>query len=175
MKIFLIGFMGSGKSTITILLAKQLNLSVIDLDTMIEERAAMSISQIFEEKGEKGFRQIEEETLEALIDVDNAVIACGGGTPCSEKNIRFLKDNGTVIYLKTYNNALLKRLSTPSSIAQRPLLQGLSKTGLAKLISQKMRERRGFYERAHYIVMNNSTPQVVVKKIARRIRETDLT
>jgi shikimate kinase len=171
MKIFLIGFMGSGKSTIAILLAKQLKMKTVDLDGLIEAKMNKSINQIFDEVGEKGFRIIEREVLESLKDVKNTVVACGGGTPCSRKNIRFLKDNGTVIYLKTYNTDLLKRLSTKSSIAARPLLQGLSKTAIAKLICSKMEGRRKFYEQAHHIVLNNTTPNKMVKKIVGWIRE----
>ena len=98
--IFLIGFMSSGKSSIGRQLAKKLKRDFIDLDQLIEKDYGRSIPQIFEEEGEEAFRKMESEALHSLPNNKGLILALGGGTPCSEKNIEFIKKNGISVYLK---------------------------------------------------------------------------
>ena len=97
-RIFLIGMMGCGKSTLGPLLAKQFDLPFLDIDALIEQREGRSISQIFSEQGEFHFRQLEQQELNGLPDVPQ-IVACGGGLPCFEDNLLRLKQKGLVIYL----------------------------------------------------------------------------
>ena len=119
--IFLIGMMGSGKSTTGEQLAKLLGWPFIDLDLRIEDQQRCSIAQIFSEKGEKGFRLLEREALQSVLALASpAVIACGGGTPCFFDNMENMKNSGWVVYLQTPVEVLKKRLV--SGDPERPLL-----------------------------------------------------
>lgn len=119
--IILIGYMGSGKSTVGRKAAKAVEYNFLDTDTLIEKEEGMTISKLFEEKGETYFREKETETIRRLIaEPKGNIIATGGGLPMREGNAEFLKELGTVIYLKAETDTLLKRLSGDTT---RPLLQ----------------------------------------------------
>lgn len=150
MKIFLIGFMGSGKSFAGKRLASKLKMDFIDLDDYIEKKENQSISEIFSSKKEKGFRQLEKKYLKSLSKKENTIIACGGGTPCFYNNIDWMNKNGITIYLKASNNLLFQHLKKGRS--KRPLLQNLSDAGLKRFIKSKVEERASQYEQAkiHY-------------------------
>src|SRR5205085_10658839 len=124
MRIFLIGFMGSGKSHWGTQLAKQLKVPFYDLDEVISSRENKSVSQTFTDSGEEAFRIKEKEVLEALID-ENAtmVLSCGGGTPCFFNNIERMKKYGVVVWLNTHVEILLKRLMNEKSA--RPLIKNI--------------------------------------------------
>src|SRR6478672_5546342 len=100
MHIFLIGFMGSGKSFWSGRWADEYHIKAIDLDHEIEQAAGKKITDIFREKGEQYFRKLEAEVLRQINTEENSIIACGGGTPCFEHNLRWMKEHGTVIYLE---------------------------------------------------------------------------
>ena len=100
MRIFLIGFMGCGKTTLGKKLAKHLNFNFIDLDRFIENKTVKSINVIFDEKGEQYFRDLEKESLNEIYKMDNLVIATGGGTPCFSDNMQTMLEKGICIYLK---------------------------------------------------------------------------
>lgn len=120
--IILIGFMGSGKSSVGKKLARAMELSFVDTDNLIEEQAHMKINDIFEEYGEEYFRDLETLTLRQLLDVQNRlVIAVGGGLPMRSENRNYLKQLGTVIYLKAEVDTLAERLQGDTS---RPMLKG---------------------------------------------------
>src|SRR6516225_3206005 len=111
MKIFLIGFMGSGKTHWGRQISAKLNLPFYDLDTVIIGREHKSVADIFAEKGEEYFRYVEKETLEQLSsEQDSFILSCGGGTPCFFNNIEFMKKNGKVIWLNTSVDILKQRL-----------------------------------------------------------------
>lgn len=148
-KIFLIGFMGSGKSTTGKNLASFLKWSFIDLDERIEKLAGLTIPEIFSDKGEHCFRQIESEALLNMANESKTVISTGGGTPCFEANLDFMLDNGLTVYLKLTPAQLKRRLINNSD--ERPLLKDIDKKGLIDFITRKLSEREKWYNRAEII------------------------
>ena len=155
MKIFLIGFMGAGKSYWGRKWAQQLNYSFIDLDDEIVKSEGQNIVSIFEEKGEDYFRKIEAEVLVKMSSVENVIIACGGGTPCYNNNMDWMNEHGSTIYLcrtpvELYDNVVKEKL-------QRPLLKNLSEKEILSFIEQKLRERQAFYNQAKIILKNGQT------------------
>ena len=154
MRIFLIGFMGCGKTTLGKKLAKHLNYTFIDLDSYIEKTTNKTITEIFENKGEKKFRIIEKESLMEVCKKDNLVIATGGGTPCFFDNMQKILDNGKAIYLKMEIEDLLERLETEKS--QRPLIENKSAKELENFIRNKLSEREHFYKKSNYILQGKS-------------------
>lgn len=118
--LILIGPMGAGKSSVGKRLAKQLSRKFYDSDKVLEERTGVAITTIFELEGEKGFRQRETKILQELVNVENSVIATGGGAVLSPKNITLLKQNSIIIYLKASVNSQIKRTRHDK---KRPLLQ----------------------------------------------------
>lgn len=122
-KIFLIGPMGAGKSTIGKALAKKLNREFYDTDAMIIQRTGAEISWIFDIEGEEGFRLREQRVIEEIIEKDNVVIATGGGVVLSEQNRKLLAAHGFVVYLKASIVQQLKRIVRDGKHSQRPLIQ----------------------------------------------------
>ncbi len=165
MRIFLIGFMGCGKSTIGKKLAKTLSCKFIDLDKYIERKTGESIQQIFKEKGEKYFRVLETESLMEICKSDNLVIATGGGTPCFFDNMQRILDKGICIYLKMEANNLAKRLSKEKS--KRPLIENLTEKYLVNFIRKKLVEREVFYNKANHIIQaKNISEKDIIKLIS---------
>ncbi len=154
MRIFLIGFMGCGKTTLGKKLAKHLNYNFIDLDSYIEKTTNKTITEIFENKGEKTFRIVEKESLMEVCKKDNLVIATGGGTPCFFDNMQKILDSGKAIYLKMEIEDLLERLETEKS--QRPLIENKSAKELENFIRNKLSEREYFYKKSNYILQGKS-------------------
>ncbi len=154
MRIFLIGFMGCGKTTLGKKLAKHLNYNFIDLDSYIEKTTNKTITEIFENKGEKKFRIVEKENLMEVCKKDNLVIATGGGTPCFFDNMQKILDSGKAIYLKMEIEDLLERLETEKS--QRPLIENKSAKELENFIRNKLSEREYFYKKSNYILQGKS-------------------
>ena len=148
--IYLIGFMGSGKSTIGKRLAAHLGWSFIDLDKLIEEHTGRTIPEIFSQKGEDYFRSIEAQLLRDLMSCTNTVISTGGGTPCHGDNIDFMNENGLTIYLKLTPAELNSRLS--QSNGERPLIKDLEKGNLLSFIEEKLAVRKKYYDRSDIIV-----------------------
>jgi shikimate kinase len=145
-KIFLIGFMGSGKSTTGKKLASHLTWSFMDLDEQIENLTGMKIPDIFSQKGELYFRQIESEVLLKTVSESKTVISTGGGTPCYEDNMDFMLANGLTVYLKMTPARLKIRLL--KSTDKRPLLKNIDEKTLSDFIAQKLTEREKWYSRA---------------------------
>lgn len=158
-RIFLCGFMGSGKSTLGKKTAALLNSPFIDLDAYIENQTGKSIPEIFKQAGETTFREIESDCVNQIISLyDSVFVSLGGGTVCSEKNLDLIKKSGLLIYLQLPNNALAKRLS--DSKIKRPLLSSLDENDLSNFIESKMLERKPFYSQAHLTINAlNLTPQ----------------
>lgn len=149
-KIFLIGFMGSGKSTIGRKLAARLNWSFIDLDQKIEEMTGSKISDIFLTEGEAWFRDVEARLLKSLDTEKNTVISTGGGTPCSGDNMDYMLETGITVYLKLTPEQLKGRLA--GSPGNRPLIKGLETEALGNYISVKLSEREKYYSKAKITV-----------------------
>jgi len=165
MRIFLIGFMGCGKSTIGKKLGNTLSCKFIDLDKYIERKTGESIQQIFKEKEEKYFRVLETESLMEICKSDNLVIATGGGTPCFFDNMQRILDKGICIYLKMEANNLAKRLSKEKS--KRPLIENLTEKYLVNFIRKKLVEREVFYNKANHIIQaKNISEKDIIKLIS---------
>ena len=155
MKVFLIGFMGSGKTHWGTKLAEKLRLPFFDLDKVVTEKEQKTITEIFSEKGEEYFRYSEKKLLEQLVDENpNFIISCGGGTPCFFNNIQFMKRKGKVIWLNTQVDILVNRLLKEKN--SRPLLKNIADEELRSYILKKILGRKLYYEQAHIIVNEES-------------------
>ncbi|MBL7697697.1 MAG: shikimate kinase [Chitinophagaceae bacterium] len=156
MRIFLIGFMGSGKTHWARQLAAQMKIPFYDLDEVISGREGKTVSEIFAQSGEEAFRVKEREVLESLID-ENAsmVLSCGGGTPCFFNNIERMKKYGVVVWLNTHVEILLSRLMKEK--ATRPLIKNISDDDMRSYIVRKLNERRMYYEQADVIIDNENS------------------
>jgi shikimate kinase len=155
MKIFLIGFMGSGKTHWGKLLSEKLQLPFFDLDSVISETEQKNISQIFAENGEEYFRYKEKEVMEEIVnDHDKFILSCGGGTPCFFNNIEFMKKKGKVIWLHTSIPVLKERLLKERMT--RPLIKAIGDVELKNYIVRKMGERKIYYEQADVMINEES-------------------
>ena len=148
-RLILIGFMGSGKTTLGRALAKALGLTFIDLDNYIELRRCKSINRIFEESGEDGFRTIERNLLHEVCEFEDVIISAGGGTPCFFDNIDYMNSQGTTIYLQVPNERLLERLKIAKS--RRPLLKDKNDEEIKAFIDEQLARREQFYLKADHI------------------------
>lgn len=157
MKIFLIGFMGCGKSTLGKKLAAKLGYGFIDLDQVFEDQIASSIGEYFAANGEDAFRALESKVLKEYNYPSDCVVATGGGAPCYFDNMEWMNNNGITFYIEMPPIALAKRLEKGKE--KRPLLRDMSEEQLIKFIESKLTERDSFYKRAALIVDGiNLTP-----------------
>jgi shikimate kinase len=147
---FLIGYMGSGKTTYGKLVGKALNLSFIDLDGYIEKKTMKTITELFDELGEDGFRKLEKESLHEVSQLKDILVATGGGTPCFSNNMEYMNANGETIYLRTSVRELRERLRM--SKTKRPLIQGKDLDQLETYIAASLEKREPFYLKAKYIL-----------------------
>ena len=147
-RIILVGYMGSGKTTVGKALSKETGMMFYDLDWYIESRMRKSVSQIFAEKGEEGFRKIEYNMLHEVAEFEDVIISCGGGTPCFFDTMDYLNQQGDVVYLKATPETLYKHLLMAK--VERPLLKGKSSEELIAYITEHLNERAPFYEKARY-------------------------
>ena len=150
MNIFLIGFMGSGKTTAGKKLASRMKYRYIDLDTWIEEQEKMSIKDLFEKKGETYFRNQESKYLRETAHYKECVISTGGGAPCFFDNMDYMNKHGVTVYLKLEPNQLFSRLKNEKT--ERPLIKSKKDTELLEFIKQKLKEREEYYKQAHWII-----------------------
>lgn len=153
MRIYLIGYMGCGKSTLGRKLAATLNLDFIDLDTFLEEKYFKTIPQIFAVEGEGAFRIKEQKVLHEVSAFDDVVVATGGGAPCFFDNMEVMNNSGFCFFLDVDTESLVKRLI--HSKTERPIIKGKSPEELHLFIDQMMLKRRPFYEKARYIIKDN--------------------
>jgi len=149
-RVILIGYMGSGKTTVGKALSKETGMMFYDLDWYIESRMRKSVSQIFAEKGEEGFRKIEYNMLHEVAEFEDVIISCGGGTPCFFDNMDYLNQQGDVVYLKASPETLYKHLLMAK--IERPLLKGKSTDELIAYITEHLKQREPFYEKARHIL-----------------------
>lgn len=144
--IFLIGYMGSGKSTLGNALAPLTGLRFIDLDDYIESREGMKITEIFSTRGEQAFREMEHDLLAEVAAMEDVIVGCGGGTPCRPGAMELMNDRGTTVYLDASFPRLLARLK--EGRAKRPLIARLDDEELANFISSSLETRMPYYSLA---------------------------
>lgn len=164
-KIYIVGFMGSGKTTIGKKLAALLGWTFTDLDKRIEQKTGMTIPDIFSKLGEPHFRMIESEALMESSSIKGVVISTGGGAPCHYGNMDFMLANGLTVYLKLTPAQLRSRLT--GSGTERPLIKGLEQEELLTFIETKLSERESYYSRSE-MVIDGFDPDV--KELAGMVR-----
>ncbi|MBD5355901.1 MAG: shikimate kinase [Bacteroides sp.] len=147
--LFIIGYMGCGKTTFGKALSEVTGLRFIDLDEFIEKTQNASITEIFNKHGEEGFRKIEREMLIEVAQNNDTIVACGGGTPCFFNNMEIINSLGVSLWLQTTHDRLFARLKAQN--AQRPLVAGRSDDEIRDIISRQLTLRAPFYSRAHIV------------------------
>jgi shikimate kinase len=159
-KIYLIGFMASGKTTVGKIVAEKLGWSFVDTDDLIEKRKSMSIKEIFSSFGEKYFRELEKEVLLSLLSFNKIVVAVGGGLPVYFDNMDVMLKSGFTVYLEVSEDILMNRLANKDETEKRPLAN--SKDNLITLL----KERQKIYEMAHKKVRcDKNSPQEIGEQI----------
>lgn len=148
-RIFLTGYMGAGKTTLGKVLARSLNISFVDLDWYIEERFHKTVGELFTERGETGFRELERNMLHEVAEFENVVISTGGGAPCFFDNMEFMNRIGQTVFLDVNPDVLFRRLRVAKQ--QRPILQGKEDDELKAFIIQALEKRAPFYQQAQYV------------------------
>lgn len=169
MKIVLMGYMASGKSTVGRLLASDLEIPFIDLDAYIEELEKKSIPSIFSEKGEIYFRKLEHQTLsKVLSENDSVVLSTGGGTPCYGNNMQIILECADhSVYLQMSIPDLVARIAKGK--ADRPLVQGIADEDLPEFVGKHLFERIPFYAQAQHVLNGKGTPAEVVGEIKKQL------
>ena len=145
-RIFLTGYMGAGKTTLGKALARELHIPFIDLDWYIEERFHKTVGELFSERGEASFRELEKNMLHEVGEFEDVVISTGGGAPCFFDNMEFKNASGTTVYLKVSVEELAKRLELCKHT--RPVLKGRSGEELRAFIAESLEKRNPFYTKA---------------------------
>ncbi len=148
MRIILIGFMSSGKSTVGKHLARKMNMEFIDIDEAFESRYKMTITSFFELFGENKFRELEYDILLESFKLDNIVISTGGGTPCFYDNMQLINEHGISVYLKLHPKSIVERLLHTKK--QRPLIKNLKPEELSNFVNTQLSERGHYYQQARF-------------------------
>lgn len=154
MIIFLIGFMGSGKTTLGKQLASKLGYRFIDMDEVIEKKYQMTVSEIFAKQGEDEFRRAENEVLQELIKRENCVIATGGGAPCFHNNMELMNESGFTVYIKVDPEIIVQRLKVAHT--SRPLIKDKSEAEMLEYTQLKLAERSPFYSRSKLVLYSKN-------------------
>ena len=147
-RIIIIGYMGAGKTTVGKALSKQLNMPFYDLDWYIESRMRKTVKEIFDERGEEGFRIIEHNLLHEVAEFEDVIISCGGGVPCFYDNMDYMNQKGDTVYLKATPEVLYGHLKMGKSV--RPLLQNKTSEEVEEFIKEQLQVREPFYSKAKY-------------------------
>ncbi|GAB4335683.1 MAG: shikimate kinase [Flammeovirgaceae bacterium] len=161
-RIYLIGMMGAGKTTLGKLLSEKLGYSFYDLDEEISKKEMMTIPEIFSKKGEDYFRELESNILKTLLPI-KSVIATGGGAPCFFDNINFLLKNGWVIYLDVDTETLTKRVLQQKG--ERPLIQSEKYEEVLQILSKRIQQRKPFYEKAHLTFKGEIKVEEIIEEL----------
>ena len=148
-RIFLIGYMGAGKTTLGKAFARSMGLIFIDLDWYIEERFHKTVRQIFAERSEEGFRELEKRMLHEVADFEDVVIATGGGTPCFFDNVEYMNQKGETVFLDVSQEVLFRRLKVAKQ--QRPLLAQKNDEELKAFIADALGKRLPHYSKAKHV------------------------
>ncbi len=166
--IFLTGYMGSGKSTVGKMLASNLGFTFVDLDIYIETKYHKTITQIFSDKGEAKFRQIEQKCLHQVAEFENTVIATGGGAPCFFDNMEFMNSHGKTFYIQLTAEQLTVRLEA-SPEGKRPLLSDRKGEQLCLFIKDGLIKREPYYLQSQFILDGSETVEEIASEIASKI------
>lgn len=142
--------MGSGKTTVGHALSQDLNLPFYDLDWYIESRMHSTVKEIFDAKGEEGFRRIEHNMLHEVAEFEDVIISCGGGTPCFFDNMDYLNQQGETVFLKCTPDVLYQHLKMGKTV--RPLLLNKTPEEVREFINVQLKEREPFYNKAKHII-----------------------
>ena len=146
--VFLIGYMGCGKTTLGEALAREMAVPYIDLDERIEQRCGMSVVQIFGTMGETRFRELEREALCEVAAMDDVIVGCGGGTPCHGDNMSVMNAAGVTVWLTTSPGRMAARLLLPEQKCKRPKINTLPDDAVLPLVERELAERTPFYSQA---------------------------
>ncbi len=173
-RIYLIGYMGAGKTTVGRLLAERLGFRFIDLDKYIENKYFKTISSLFAERGETEFRKLEQKALYEVSEMEKVIVATGGGAPCFFENMNLMNISGTTVYMMVAPEELSRRLLVSKTV--RPIIAGKTPDELASFISRHLAERELFYKKAHivYETLHPITKQEVhltAEGIARQLKK----
>lgn len=147
-RVMLIGYMGAGKTTIGKVLARDMGMEFYDLDDYIEGRFHQKIPDIFAEKGEEGFREMERKMLHEVAEFENVIISCGGGTPCFFDNMDFMNSRGETVFLDAPPEVLKEHLKMGKTV--RPLIQGKTDEELTAYIEESLQKRIPYYQKAKH-------------------------
>ncbi|MDD5860969.1 MAG: shikimate kinase [Prevotella sp.] len=147
-RIIIIGYMGAGKTTVGRALAKDLGLEFYDLDWYIENRMRKTVKELFDERGEEGFRKIEHNLLHEVAEFENVVLSCGGGTPCFFDNMDYMNQQGDTVYLKATPEVLYGHLKMGKTV--RPLLLNKTSEEVQTFVREQLRQREPYYSKAKY-------------------------
>lgn len=147
-RILIVGYMGAGKTTLGKMLAKELGIGFYDLDWYIEERMRKTVPQLFAERGEDGFREVEHRLLHEVAEFEDVVISCGGGTPCFFDNMDYMNAQGETVYLKADPEVLYAHVNMGKKV--RPLLQGKTRDEVIAFMEDHLRQREQYYEMAKH-------------------------
>ena len=148
-RVIFVGYMGAGKTTIGKALSDQLKMTFFDLDWYIEDRFHRKITEIFAEKGESGFREIERNMLHEVAEFENVIISSGGGTPCFFDNMEYMNQQAMTVYLKASPEVLCHHLEYGKS--KRPLLKDKTEEEMLSFITESLKVREPFYNKAKHI------------------------
>ena len=148
-RIFLTGYMGAGKTTLGKAFAREMNVPFIDLDWYIEERFHKSIRELFTERGEASFRELERNMLHEVGEFEDVVVSTGGGTPCFFDNMDYMNACGDTVFLQVEPEVLFHRLKVAKQ--QRPLLANKSDEELMNFICEALQKRHPFYSQAKFL------------------------
>ena len=176
-RVIIVGYMGVGKTTVGKGLAKLLNLEFIDLDKYIQNKYRKTIGELFREKGEEGFRKIEQQMLHEVVEFENIVLSTGGGAPCFFDNMDVMNRAGTTVYISATPQELAARLS--ASKTERPLIAGKSPDELIQFITKHLAERECYYKKAQieyhtdYLVSKEQV-HLTIEGIAEKLKNREL-
>ena len=153
-RIYLIGYMGSGKTSALKHLANKMSWQGIDLDKLFEEKYKISVQDFFHKYDEAAFRKLESQLLKDTINLNNVIIATGGGTPCFFDNMEWMNENGTTVFLKVAPMTAVHRLM--QSKKKRPLIEGKTEQEVIDFVNKHYGDRMKFYEQAHITIKGES-------------------
>lgn len=155
MRVFIIGYMGAGKSTVGKRLARRLELPFIDLDDAFEEKYRYTIPRFFDHFGKNKFRELEQKCLKEIIEEnEHAVVSTGGGTACHFDNMNLMNKTGTTVYLQMHPSSLAQRLNNARRL--RPIVREVNHQEMLNFIEDQLTERIPFYNQAHVTVKGES-------------------